>query len=166
MPELIFNNAQVLLSTGTAYGSSTTSTTLTTLYDISDYVTRVRLQRQFDLHDDTRMGLTAHSRIAGIEDWTAELEVLQDFGSTTIPFGLTQFAAPTGIDKLIASILGVKARMCLRPVDAVRSSDNPEFDGVVMLESYSPLDGSVGDLLKLTIPFKSAGSLNRWTSST
>jgi hypothetical protein len=154
MPELIFNNAQVFLGTSSAIGSTSAG-----VFDISTFVTRIRLQRQFDLHDDTRMGLTAHSRIAGIEDWTAELELLQDFASTSV-------AAAMGLDKLIASILGVRARMAIRPVLAARSSDNPEFDGIVMLESYSPMDGAVGDLLKLTIPFRSAGSLTRTVAAT
>lgn len=148
MPELIFNNAQVFLATSTS----------ATPFDISAFITRCRLQRQFDLHDDTRMGLTAHSRIAGIEDWTAELEILQDFASTSI-------GATMGMDKLVASILGVRAQLTMRPVNGARTSDNPEFTGSVMLESYSPMDGSVGDLLKLTIPFKSAGSLTRIASS-
>src|SRR5262245_59144083 len=102
MPELIFNNAQVFLGTSSSIGSTSAG-----VFDISTFVTRIRLQRQFDLHDDTRMGLTAHSRIAGIEDWTAELELLQDFASTSL-------AAAMGLDKLIASILGVRARMAIR----------------------------------------------------
>lgn len=148
MAELIFNNAQVWLGTSTAMGSTSGG------LDISKWVTRVRLQRQFDLHDDTRMGHTAHSRIAGIEDWTAELEILQDFASTSID-------DTHGMDKLLASILGVRSRLCIRPVSAARSSDNPEFDGPVMLEAYNPMDGAVGDLLKITIPFRSAGNLSR-----
>lgn len=145
MAELILNNAQVWLST---------STSTSTAIDISAYVTRIRLQRQFDLHDDTRMGHTAHSRIAGIEDWTAELELLQDFQASGID-------ATHGLDKTMAAILGVKALLIMRPVLAAKSSDNPEFSGPVMLESYSPLDGAVGDLLKLTVPFRSAGNLTR-----
>src|SRR5262245_18280390 len=168
MPELIFNNAEVWLSTSTGIFSTTTATSTSAnggMYDISMYVTRVRLQRQFDLNDDTRMGHTAHSRIAGLEDWTAELEILQDFASSGISTNVNNGGLATGMDKLIAGILGVKCNLAIRPVAAARSSDNPEFQGPVMLESYNPMDGAVGDLLKITIPFRSAGNLTRITAS-
>jgi hypothetical protein len=168
MAEVIFNNAEVILGTSTAMMSTTTATSTTTNaapYDISVFVKRVKLQRQFDLHDDTRMGHTAHSRIAGLEDWTAELELLQDFQIGSILTNNAGGGLPTSLDKLIASILGVRAQLAIRPILGARSSDNPEFNGAVMLESYSPMDGAVGDLLSITIPFRSAGNLARITCS-
>lgn len=169
MAEIILNQAEVLLGTSTAMVSTASGTSTTTNiapYDISAFVRRVRLQRQYDLHDDTRMGHTAHSRIAGLEDWTAELEVLQEFQTCTIATNNTGGGVPTNIDKLVSSILGVRAMIAIRPVAGSRTSDNPEFQGPVMLESYSPIDGAVGDLLSMTIPFRSAGNLTRYTSTT
>jgi hypothetical protein len=143
MASVVFKNAQVLL--------------VTTTEDISDHVTRIRLNRTYDLHDDTRMGMTDHSRISGLGTWAFEFEVLQDFQSTG-----------GAIDKILNRIAaaGVPIKIAVRPYKGVdRSSDNPEYSGDAILESYTPMDGAVGDLLKTTVPFQSAGSLTRTVST-
>jgi hypothetical protein len=141
MASVIFTNARVMLTSDTD--------------DLSAYVTRARLTRQKDLHDDTRMGHTAHSRVAGLEDWSVELELLQAFST----------AEATIVDSILNAKIGQKFTIAIRPDNAARSASNPEYSGLVVLESYTPMDGAVGDLLKSTVPLRSAGNLSRVTTS-
>ena len=155
MPELVFTNALVYLGTSTSLTSTAGAT------DVSDHVTKVVMTRKFDTHDDTHMGQTAHSRVQGLEDITASVDFLQDYASTA--GGISQI-----IDKLLASMSNTgtsRAYLAVRPVNAARTSDNPEYSLPVILGSYDPVNGAVGDLLKTTVPFMSAGSLSRLTSA-
>jgi hypothetical protein len=141
--DLIFKNAHFSLTTSTN--------------DLSAKVRSLRLSRTYDIHDNTRMGHTAHSRITGLEDWRAEVTFLQNFASTE----------NEPIDALLAAkvLAGVAFEIAMRPVNAARTSDNPEFRGNVVIESYEPMTGAVGDLLETTVPFLSAGNLSRLVSS-
>jgi hypothetical protein len=64
MPEIL-NNAYVLISTSTATGTR----------DMSSRVTKVTLERDGDEHDDTVMGMSAHSRVIGLESWQFDMGV-------------------------------------------------------------------------------------------
>ena len=155
MPELVMTNALVYLSSSTSLTSTAGAT------DVSDHVMKVVLTRKFDVQDDTHMGQTAHSRVQSLEDVSATVDFLQDFASTA--GGVNQT-----IDKLLASMSNSGASRCylaMRPVNAARTSDNPEYSMPVILQSYDPINGSVGDLLKTSVPFMSAGTLSRLTSS-
>ena len=150
---VIFNNAKVVLATSTGDASSTGR-------DVSTYVRAVRLTRTYDIHDDTVMGLTDHSVKPGLGNWTAELTLLQNFDT----------AQAQNIDKLLNDLADVGSTgksfsVEVRPFNAVRSSDNPGYQGLAILESYTPMDGSVGDRLQTVVPFRGAGSLFRYASS-
>jgi hypothetical protein len=49
---MIFNNARVMISTSTTTGEN----------DLSASVTKVTIERKWDHHENTHMGLTAKSR--------------------------------------------------------------------------------------------------------
>lgn len=152
---VIFKNASVIISTSTADGAN----------DISASVTKVTLDRSYDMHENTHMGQQAKSRIAGLEDWSVTIDVLQSFST-----GQASVESQKNIDKLLSTLVDITSTgksfmVHLRPENAARSSDNPEYKGLVVLESYAPMDGEVGDLLKMTIPLKSADSLTRSVST-
>lgn len=152
----IFKNPRILISTSTAAGAN----------DISASVTKAKLESKYDMHDNTRMGLNSHSRIAGLEDWSMEFDVLQAFSTSD---SLTE--SVLNIDRLLATLKEVtstgKSFLCnVRMKNGVaRSSDNPEYEGLVVLETHQPFDAEVGDLLKTSISLLSAGDLSRYTSS-
>lgn len=152
---VIFNNAKVIISTSTADGTN----------DISASVTKVTLERKYDLHENTHMGQSAKSRIAGLEEWSMTIDVLQSFST-----GDASVESQINIDKLLSTLIDINTTgksfmVHVRPKNTARSSDNPEYKGLVVLESYSPMDGEVGDLLKMTIPLQSADNLTRSVST-
>jgi hypothetical protein len=93
------------------------------------------------------------------------IDLLQSFSTSQ-----ASVESQLNIDKLLATLVDITTTgktfmVGIRPNNAVRTSDNPEYRGLVTMESYSPMDGEVGDLLKMTIPLQSADNLQRLTSS-
>lgn len=170
---MVFTNALVRVSTSTsniALGTTTSAEGSTGLYDISGYVMRTRLMREFDEHDDTVMGLTDHSRIPGLESWAVELELTQQFHAA-VPANSTGGAnvnSNRSLDDLLFDLTQSKPKfiVAIRACNTARSCDNPEYWGQVRAFSHSPLDGAVGDLLMTNPAFRSAGNIARITSAT
>ena len=144
---VIYTNAKVLLSTSTAVGTR----------DMSNRVMKLELPRDADEHDDTVMGLTAHSRVIGLEKWSFKITLLQAFttgdgGENTNSILATTFTrSQSGLKSMISvSAFGGTSTV---------SASNPTWSGLVVLKNYSPIHGGVGDLLKTDVEFLGAGNL-------
>lgn len=142
MPSKVFTNPYVMLTTSSQA--------------LHSQLTSITLNEVFDEHDDTRFGMTSHSRIPGLSSWSLEGEAVSEYLSTE--------AVP--LDKVLEGLKGGGAfEVEVRPENAARSSDNPGYVGNVRMFERTPLGGAVGELLKTPIRFLSAGSLSRLTSS-
>jgi len=144
---VIYTNAKVLLSTSTAVGTR----------DMSNRVMKLELPRDADEHDDTVMGLTAHSRVIGLEKWSFKMTMLQAFttgdgGENTNSILATTFTrSQSGLKSMISvSAFGGTSTV---------SASNPTWSGLVVLKNYSPILGGVGDLLKTDVEFLGSGNL-------
>jgi hypothetical protein len=144
---VIYTNAKVLLSTSTAVGTR----------DMSNRVMKLELPRDADEHDDTVMGLTAHSRVIGLEKWSFKITLLQAFttgdgGENTNSILATTFTrSQSGLKSMISvSAFGGTSTV---------SASNPTWSGLVVLKNYSPILGGVGDLLKTDVEFLGSGNL-------
>ena len=120
--------------------------------DLSDHVKSCTLNYEAEMLDDTVMGDTTRSNIAGLLNWSIDVEFLQDFASAKV-------------DATLFSLVGAAAfTVTVKPTSASVSATNPSFSGSAVLESYPPMSGSVGDLETASATFRSAGTLARATS--
>lgn len=120
--------------------------------DLSDHVTQVTIKYAAEIHDKTAMGATARSRIAGLKDWSADIEFNQDFTAGEV-------------DATLWSLVGAAPFVVeIRPDAGSASATNPSYTGVAVLPEYSPIDGQVGALLKTKITLQGDGNLIRGTS--
>lgn len=112
--------------------------------DLSDHVKRVTVGLPINLVPGTRMGHTAEARLAGIKDGDVVIELQQDFA-----------AAKT--DATIWATYGIAVPLVVRPVKGtVIGATNPEYRMTGMLDGYTPLDGSVGDLAMTTATYRNS----------
>lgn len=120
--------------------------------DLSDHVKSVTLNYSAELQDDTVMGDTTRSRVGGLKDWSVEIEFLQDY-------------AASKVDATLFTLVGSTAALVVRPdnSDGVGAT-NPNYTGTGVLESYSPMGGSLGEMAATTATFQAAGTLSRATS--
>lgn len=120
--------------------------------DLSDHVRSLTLNYEGELQDDTNMGDTTRINLAGLLNWSIEVEFSQDF-------------AASEVDATLFPLVGAAAFSCVvKPTSDSVSTSNPSFTGNAVLESYPILANAVGDQATTSVTFKSAGTLARATS--
>lgn len=135
MANLVFTNAYVSLNS----------------VDLSSCVKSVTLDYKAELQDDTAMGDTSRSRIGGLKDWSMTVEFFQDYASNKV-------------DQTLFSLVGTIFAVEVRPTTASRSATNPGYTGNVILESYQPVGGTVGENLMAPVTMQGVLTLSRQTS--
>lgn len=119
--------------------------------DLSDHVRSVSLSVSSDELDTTAMGATYRDRIGGLNDWSVSVEFNQDF-------------AASEVDATLFPLLGTTSALVVKPTSDAVSATNPSYSGNVLVNDYSPLDGSVGDLATVSVSWPGAGTLTRATA--
>lgn len=151
----LFTNPQIRFSTSTSIGIQDA-----TMLDASAHARRASINIQFDDNDVTTFGDSFHAHAAGLGDWSAQVDFFTDFRSTGL-------GAAQGIDKTLFDLALNKVRfnIAIRPVNAARSSDNPEYNGPVTIFTHDPLSGEIGAPLMTPLQLRGAGNLLRTTTS-
>lgn len=117
--------------------------------DLSDHVKQVTIKYSADIHEDTAMGATSKSRVAGLKDWSADIEFYQDY-------------AANKIDATLFPLVGAASfPIHIKPASGAIAADNPDYTGNAVLPDYSPIAGSVGDLMTASVTFQGDGDLDR-----
>lgn len=120
--------------------------------NLSTYVRKVTLNIEVDEQDVTAMGGNGYkAMIAGLKDWSVECDFNQDFGAAAV-------------DATLWPLFATTTTISVNPTSAANSTTNPQYTGSVLVSRYTPLDGSVGDVSTITIPFRAAGPLTRNTT--
>jgi hypothetical protein len=123
---------------------------------------KLELSRDADEHDDTVMGLTAHSRVIGLEKWSFKTTLIQslstaDGGENTDSLMNTLYDLSKSGGKFMVSVK-YNSTAALGP-------GNPVYSGLCALKNFNPLTGSVGDLQKSDCEFLGSGNLSRSVTS-
>lgn len=123
------------------------------------HVHSITINRSADMLDISEMGVTTKINLAGLAEWSLEVECLNDF------------AGGTQVDAVLGSIYANQAtgatpsiNVYVKPSSGAMGSGNPAFYGLACLESYNPIDGGVGDAIMVRASFRCAGNLNRATA--
>ncbi len=120
--------------------------------DLSCFVRSMTLNYSAEILDKTDMCDDTRSKIAGLRDWSLEVEFNQDF-------------AAGAVDATLFSLVGAATfAIAVRADQGATSATNPEFQGNALLESYDPIAGAVGELLTVPASFPGNGTLTRATS--
>jgi predicted secreted protein len=119
--------------------------------NLSTYCRKVTLNIEVDEQDVTAMGGNGYkAMIGGLKDWSVEIDFNQDFGAAAV-------------DATLWPLFATTTSISVNPTSAANSTTNPQYTGSVLVSQYTPLDGSVGDVSTITIPFRAAGALTRNT---
>lgn len=119
--------------------------------DLSDHVKQVAIQYEAEEQDKTAMGDSGRRRLGGLKNFSVELSFNQDF-------------AAASVDATLFPIVGSVVSIVVKPTSSAVSATNPSYSGNVLVQSYSPLDGSVGDLSEARVSLPGDGVLARNTS--
>lgn len=117
--------------------------------DLSDHVKSVTITYSAEVLDSTAMGATSKGKVAGLLDWNAEVEFLQDY-------------AADKVDATLFPLVGAAAfAIHIKPDAGAIAETNPDFTGNAILPEYTPIAGTVGELMAVSVTFEGDGVLTR-----
>lgn len=119
--------------------------------NLSDDAKAIEINVAGEELDDTAMGDTFHSRIAGLKDWSGTITFNQDFASSQV-------------DATIFPLIGSVTTISAKADAGTASATNPRYNGNAIITGYTPITGEVGSLGSATLTFVGAGTLSRSTS--
>lgn len=121
--------------------------------DLSEWVNACTLDTNPDLPEANVMGTFFKIRLVGLTDWSISVTFAQDFTSGAVDDTLWPLV---NADPFAITIMANKT-------DGV-SPTNPKYSGNVVLGTYQPIAGTIGDTTLVNAVFSSSGALSRATA--
>lgn len=119
--------------------------------DLSSHVRSVSLTYEAEMVDETMMGDGTRANKPGLKNWSLEIEFESDY-------------AAAQVDATMFPLIGAAAfAIEIRPDAGAVGAANPKYTGTGVLESYTPVGGTVGDLAMSAATIRCATSLARAT---
>jgi hypothetical protein len=129
------------------------STDGSTYVDLTDHVTSLTINRQFDELDVTAMGATGHAFIAGLESSTISVDFLNDDATAQVMTTLNTLVGTNAKFKIVQTTVPGT------PTTATVSATNPLYSGLVLVNKLTPIAGKVGDVAVQSLTFTVSGAI-------
>jgi hypothetical protein len=136
------------------------STDGSTYVDLTDHVTSLTINRQFDELDVTAMGATGHSFIAGLESSTISVDFLNDDATAQVMTTLNTLVGTNAKFKILQTTTPGT------PSTGTVSATNPLYSGLVLVNKLTPVAGKVGDVAVQSLTFTVSGAITVATTGT
>lgn len=121
---------------------------LNTTNNISDHIASVTLTTDVNEVTTTAFGDTAITRVGGLKDNSVQLEIHQDFASSNI-------------ESVVYPLIGTVVPMSIKPTSGAIATTNPEYQFNVLIGSWSPISGAVGDLATVSVTWAISGAITK-----
>ena len=132
----------------------------TTYVDLTDHVTSLTINRQFDELDVTAMGASGHSFIAGLESSTISVDFLNDDATAQVMTTLNTLVGTNAKFKILQTTVPGT------PTTGTVSATNPLYSGLVLVNKLTPVAGKVGDVAVQSLTFTVSGAITVATTGT
>jgi len=132
MAKLVFNNPRITINS----------------VDLTDMIAQVALDMTFAEVETTAFGNTAVTRVAGLGDHSFSASFHQDF-------------ATSEVEQTIYPLLGTTTQITIKPVNTTTTTDNPLYTFTVLVTEWSPVSGSVGELLTADVSWPVSGGITK-----
>lgn len=119
--------------------------------DLTNHVDSVAIEQTFADVDTTAFGSSAKTRVAGLGDHKVTIEFQQDW-------------AASSVQQTISPLIGQTTTVTVKPVNATTTSTNPVYWFTALITDWKPLDGKVGDLVKISVTWPISGAVNTSTT--
>ena len=115
--------------------------------DLSDHVTAVTLNRNFDELEVTAMGDSGHKYVKGLEASSITIDFLNDTASANV---LATLQAVWGTNVTI---------VLLQTKGTAVSATNPLYTATCLINNTTDINGAVGDLSTQSLTFNVSGTV-------
>tara|TARA_R110000824_G_scaffold257679_1_gene446626 strand:- start:2840 stop:3247 length:408 start_codon:yes stop_codon:yes gene_type:complete len=119
--------------------------------DLSDHVRSLTFTYEGEAIDDTNMSDVNRVMTGGLINYGVDVEFSQDY-------------AASKVDATLFALVGQTTVVSLKPTSAAVSATNPSYTMTMLLTTYNPISGSVGDLATASVTFAPSGAVVRATS--
>ena len=119
--------------------------------DLSNHVTAVTLNRNFDELEVTAMGDTGHKFVKGLEASSVTIDFLNDTASANVLATLQ-------------AAWGTSVTVTLKQTSAATSATNPLYTMTCLVNGTTDINGAVGDLGTQSVTFNVNGAVVITTS--
>lgn len=120
--------------------------------DVSSYVRKAELSVEVEDKDVTTFGSAGWTEVlGGLKSAELSIEFLNDF-------------AANDLDSDMWALLGTVVTFEVRPTSAAVGTSNPSYTGSVLVNSWNPIEGGVGDEATVSVSFPVSGAVTRATS--
>lgn len=116
--------------------------------DMSLMADETSIELEVDSIETTTFGAGWRSKLGGLKAGNLGIKFKQDF-------------AAAQVDALLWPLLGTVVTFELRPTSAARSATNPGYTGSVLVTSYTPITGGVGDVAESGVSWPTSGLVQR-----
>jgi len=134
----------------------------TTYVDLTDHVTSLTINRQFDELDVTAMGATGHAFIAGLESSTISVDFLNDDATAQVMTTLNTLVGTNAKFKILQTVSAISSGSST----GTPSATNPLYSGLVLVNKLTPVAGKVGDVAVQSLTFTVSGAITVASSGT
>ena len=135
MPRLVLTNPSITINS----------------VDLTDRVAQVAIDMSFAEVETTAFGDSAVTRVAGLGDHSVSLSFHQDFASGEV-------------EATIYPLLGTTTTVIVKPVNTTTSTSNPSYSFSALVTEWSPISGTVGELVTADVTWPISGMVNKTTS--
>ena len=133
-----------------------------TYVDLTDHVTSITINRQFDELDVTAMGATGHAFIAGLESSTISIDFLNDDATGQVMQILNTLVGNVAPFKIVQTATAIGALTSTATISAT----NPLYTGSVLVNKLTPIAGKIGDVAVQSLTFTVSGAITVASSGT
>jgi hypothetical protein len=120
--------------------------------DYSNSCSKIELSVEVDTKEATTFGSGGWAEnLGGIKSAELSLTFKQD-------------VAASAIDSVIWPLLGLTTTFEVRLNNSAVGTSNPKYTGTVLVNSWSPINGGVGDLAEVEVGWPTTGAVVRATS--
>ena len=127
---------------------STTSVTIATV-DLSDRVSSVTINREWEDLNDTAFGDTNVQHLAGLADGTLEITFYMDYAATETYVTMSTLG-------------GTEATIVVKPTSAAVSATNPSITVTALVTELIPIQATIGEVSEITLTWP----INSYTVAT
>lgn len=113
--------------------------------DLSDHVQKVAVHLTKDTVDITAMGAVSKAIALGLGDASVDVTFFADFAASSVDKTLQPLQSS-------ASAFPIE----VRPTSQTVSDTNPKYSGTVVLPTYDPISGAVGEASTMDVTFQNA----------
>lgn len=113
--------------------------------DLSNHVSSVTVETEFDEVDLTAFGSTYREFGQGLGDATITLAVFQDFAASSVDATLWPLSQSGGTFPVV-----------VKPTSSAVGTANPSYTMTARLFSYNPIDGEVGEASTTSVVLRNA----------